>query len=168
MFNNKTNNKEFKSGKSRIMERNVIAKNSTFVGEITSDGDFRVDGILEGTLKTNGRVILGIEGLIKGSIIAVNADIEGKFTGQLSVANTLTIKATANISGKVAIGKLSIEPGATFNASCVMNGALKELNTENEIKNSSEKTTNETKITTLRQQNANTMHQLQIQNDENL
>ena len=140
MFNNKTNNQEYKSGKSRTMERNVIAKNSTFVGEITSDGDFRVDGILEGTLKTKGKVIIGVDGFIKGTIEATNAEIEGKFSGQLSIANILTIKATANISGDIVVGKLSIEPGATFNASCSMKGALKELNKSNETKQASEKT----------------------------
>ena len=140
MFKNKTNNQEYKSGKPRTMERNVIAKNSTFVGEITSDGDFRVDGILEGTLKTKGKVIIGVDGFIKGTIEATNAEIEGKFSGQLSIANILTIKATANISGDVVVGKLSIEPGATFNASCAMKGALKELNKSNETKQASEKT----------------------------
>ena len=140
MFKNKTNNQEYKSGKPRTMERNVIAKNSTFVGEITSDGDFRIDGILEGTLKTKGKVIIGVDGFIKGTIEATNAEIEGKFSGQLSIANILTIKATANISGDVVVGKLSIEPGATFNASCAMKGALKELNKTNETKQASEKT----------------------------
>ena len=140
MFNNKTNNQEYKSGKSRTMERNVIAKNSTFVGEISSDGDFRVDGILEGTLKTKGKVIIGVDGFIKGTIEATNAEIEGKFSGELSIANILTIKAAANISGDIVVGKLSIEPGATFNASCVMKGALKELNKSNETKQASEKT----------------------------
>jgi cytoskeletal protein CcmA (bactofilin family) len=140
MFKNKTNNQEYKSGKSRTMERNVIAKNSTFVGEITSDGDFRVDGILEGTLKTKGKIIIGVDGFVKGTIEATNAEIEGKFSGQLSIANILTIKATANISGDIVVGKLSIEPGATFNASCSMKGALKELNKSNETKQASEKT----------------------------
>ncbi|MFB1038894.1 MAG: polymer-forming cytoskeletal protein [Polaribacter sp.] len=140
MFKNKTNNQEYKSGKPRTMERNVIAKNSTFVGEITSDGDFRVDGILEGILKTKGKVIIGVDGFVKGTIEATNAEIEGKFSGQLSIANILTIKVTANISGDIVVGKLSIEPGATFNASCAMKGALKELNKSNETKQASEKT----------------------------
>ena len=68
-----------------------------------------------------------------------NFDIEGKFSGDLFVQETLTIKATANISGDVIIGKLSVEPGATFNASCSMKGAIKELN-QNEQQQLSEKT----------------------------
>ncbi|CAI8359044.1 MAG: Uncharacterised protein [Polaribacter sejongensis] len=122
------------------MERNVIAKNTTIVGDIKSDGDFRIDGTLEGTLTTNGRVIIGLDGFIKGKVEATNADIEGKFSGELLLSNTLTIKASANISGNVVIGKLSVEPGAAFNAACEMKGAIKELNSTNDTKKTSEKT----------------------------
>ncbi|WP_394347928.1 bactofilin family protein [Polaribacter aestuariivivens] len=122
------------------MERNVVAKNTTIVGDIKSDGDFRIDGTLEGTLKTQGRVIIGVDGFINGTVEAANADIEGKFSGTLQVFKTLTIKATANISGDVSIGKLSIEPGATFNATCVMKGTLKDINAKNDKQKISEKT----------------------------
>ena len=124
----------------RVMERNVIAKNTSLVGDIKSEGDFRIDGTLEGTIKTLGRVIIGVNGFINGSIEASNADIEGKFSGQLQVTDTLTIKATSNISGEVTIGKLSIEPGAIFNATCSMKGAVKELSHKNEKQKLSEKT----------------------------
>lgn len=103
-----------------IMERNVIAKNTFITGEIKSDGDFRIDGTLEGNLITKGRVIIGAEGFVKGNVEASNADVEGKITGKLIVNKTLTVKAVANISGEVVVGKLSIEPGATFNATCAM------------------------------------------------
>ena len=132
--------KDKKPQKNRVMERNVVAKNTAIVGDIKSDGDFRIDGTLEGTLTTDGRVIIGVDGLIKGKVEATNADIEGKFSGELFVSNTLTIKNTADISGNVVIGKLSVEPGASFNATCSMKGAIKELNSKNDKKRLSEKT----------------------------
>jgi cytoskeletal protein CcmA (bactofilin family) len=135
MFNRAKKNKNTKN-----MERNVVAKNTTIKGDINSDGDFRIDGTLEGTLKTNGRVIIGAEGFINGNVEATNADLEGKFSGKLQVFNVLTIKATANISGDVVVGKLSIEPGATFNATCAMKGTLKELNQKNGKQKRTEKT----------------------------
>lgn len=132
--------KDKKPQKNKVMERNVIAKNTTIVGNIKSDGDFRIDGTLEGTLITDGRVIIGADGFINGTVEATNADIEGKFSGELLVLNTLTIKSTAEISGNVVIGKLSVEPGASFNATCAMKGAIKELNSSNDKKRLSEKT----------------------------
>ena len=135
MFSNKE-----KIQKPKVMEINVVAKNTAIIGDIISEGDFRIDGTLEGNIKTKGRVIIGISGSVKGKIDAVNSDIEWKFSGDLLVQETLTIKATAIISGDVVIGKLSVEPGATFNASCSMRGAIKELNKPNEQQKLSEKT----------------------------
>ena len=135
MFSNKV-----KIQKTNVVEINVVAKNTLITGDIISEGDFRIDGTLEGNIKTKGRVIIGIDGSVKGKIDAINSDIEGNFLGELVVQKTLTIKSTAQISGDVIIGKLSVEPGATFNASCSMKGAIKELNNPNEQQQLSEKT----------------------------
>ena len=128
-----------KNKKPKKMERNVIAKNTTIKGEIISDGDYRIDGVLEGDLKTKGRVIIGSGGVVNGTIEALNTDIEGTFSGQLTVEKILTVKAIAKISGEVVVGKLSIEPGATFNASCTMKAIVKEENKEDEKKSAKDK-----------------------------
>ncbi|CAM1352146.1 bactofilin family protein [Tenacibaculum crassostreae] len=117
-----------KAGENTVAERNVIGKNTKITGEIVSEGDFRIDGTIEGNIVTNGRVIIGGSGFVNGKVECTNADVEGKFSGELLVANTLTVKSSANINGDVVIGKLSVEPGAAFNATCAMKGAVKELN----------------------------------------
>ena len=117
-----------KASKNKAMERNVIAKNTSFIGDIVSEGDFRIDGNLEGNLKTDGKVIIGSAGTIKGKVESNHADIEGEFSGDLLVNETLTVRGTASIFGDVVVGKLSVETGASFNATCSMRGAIKELN----------------------------------------
>jgi len=121
-------NKDYKPTETKTSERNIVAKNTSIKGDILSDGDFRIDGTLEGTLKTKGRVIIGLDGFIKGDVEATNAEIDGKFSGNLVVNDLLTVKNTANISGDIIIGKLSVEPGATFNANFSMKGAVKDIN----------------------------------------
>jgi len=111
-----------------VSERNVIGKNTSVIGDVNSEGDFRIDGSVEGTIKTAGRVVIGAAGSVVGKIECENADIEGKFSGDLLVKCLLTLKASAKISGDVVINKLSVEPGAEFNATCVMKGSsVKEL-----------------------------------------
>ena len=119
MFNDK------KGSPNQIGERNTIAKNTSLVGDINSDGDFRVDGKIEGTIKTSGRVVIGKDGIVNGTIDCTHADIEGTFSGKLLVDEVLSLKNTANISGDVVMGKLSVEPGAIFNATCSMKGSMK-------------------------------------------
>ncbi|MGB0776900.1 MAG: bactofilin family protein [Flavobacteriaceae bacterium] len=109
-------------------QRNVIAANTKIVGNIESDGDFRIDGRVEGDVQTQGRVVIGKQGEVKGSITCTNADIEGVFEGNLKVSDTLSLSATAQVSGDTVIGKLSVEPGASLNGTCSMKNSVKELN----------------------------------------
>ncbi len=125
MFSNK--NKKDNTVERKSSSRNVIGRGTKITGDFISEGDFRIDGTLEGTLKTNGRVIIGQEGFINGTVECNNADVEGRFSGDFNVANTLTAKSTANITGNVNVGQISTEPGAAFNATCNMKGAVKEL-----------------------------------------
>lgn len=128
MFN-KTENKKPTERKAdrKLTERNLIGKNTKIIGDVISEGDFRIDGGLEGTLKTNGRVIIGGEGFVKGKVECANADVEGKFSGEFIVSDTLSAKSTANITGEITMGRISTEPGASLNATCNMKGAVKEL-----------------------------------------
>lgn len=121
----------------QTLERNIIGANTTIVGDIISEGDFRIDGKVEGTIKTKGRVVIGKLGTAIGKVTCTNADIEGKFSGELFVENLLTLKASAKISGDVVISKLSVEPGAEFNATCSMKGSVKELKNDQKSKEKS-------------------------------
>ncbi|MCB0459902.1 MAG: polymer-forming cytoskeletal protein [Flavobacteriaceae bacterium] len=121
---------EKKTMPGQVLERNIIGKNSSFKGDIISEGDFRIDGKVEGTVKTSGRVVIGQDGHVEGTINCSNADVEGSFSGNLNVEELLSLKSTATISGEVILGKLSVEPGANFNASCTMKGSIKSLKNE--------------------------------------
>ena len=101
---------------------NRIERNTKIKGDIVSEADFRIDGKLDGNVKTSGKVVIGKGGYIKGKVECVNADIEGSFNGELIVNDLLALKSSAVIEGTVSVAKLSVEPGATFNASCTMKG----------------------------------------------
>lgn len=102
--------------------QNRINEGTNIKGDIHSKGFFRIDGTIEGNVSTPSKVVLGKSGFIKGTLLCENADIEGKFVGNLDVSGTLSLRSSAHIEGEVVIGKLSVEPGATFNASCTMKG----------------------------------------------
>lgn len=117
-----------KKGKSMlesVNQQNTIAKGTVITGDIISDGDFRIEGTIQGTIKTPGKVVLGKTGIINGTLQGANADIEGKFSGKLILTDTLSLRASAHVEGEVEVGKFAVEPGAIFNATCVMRGGEK-------------------------------------------
>jgi cytoskeletal protein CcmA (bactofilin family) len=103
--------------------QNRINEGTHINGDITSKGFFRIDGVVEGTVSTPSKVVLGKNGVIKGNLSCENADIAGEFSGNLNVSQLLTLRSSANIKGDVVVGKLSVEPGAAFNATCRMQPA---------------------------------------------
>lgn len=118
-------------------------ENSTNIkGEIISEGDFRIDGTLDGNIKTNGKIVIGKDGFVKGSISCNKADVEGKIKGNLFVSETLNLRSTSNIEGEVITGKLIVESGATFNASCSMNkdGKKSDIQLVSKLEETREKT----------------------------
>ncbi|WP_417872259.1 bactofilin family protein [Xanthomarina gelatinilytica] len=117
-----------------ISSQNIISNGTKIVGDLISEGDLRIDGTIEGNLKTPGKVVVGKSGMIKGTLNGTDAHFEGKFSGKLNLSGTLTLKSSAHVEGEVVLGKLEVEPGATFNVTCTMKGAIKEIHSKNERK----------------------------------
>ena len=121
------NKKKVKSTTSSTTAQNRIVQGTKIVGFVVSDGGFRVDGEIEGDITTQGKVVVGVTGKVKGTLTCDNADIEGVFEGKLIVKEILSLRSTANLQGDVFIGKLAVEPGATFNATCKMGSEPQKL-----------------------------------------
>jgi cytoskeletal protein CcmA (bactofilin family) len=101
---------------------NTIVTGTTIKGDIVSEGDFRIDGKLTGSITSKGKIVVGQSGSIDGEIICQNADISGTIKAKLTIEQLLTLKSSANLSGDVITGKLAIEPGAKFTGTCNMGG----------------------------------------------
>lgn len=123
-----SDNKKDKHMVESSSSQNIIAQGTKIVGDFSSEGDFRIDGTVEGNIKTTGKIAVGKAGFIKGTLQGTDAYFDGSFSGKLSLSGTLTLKSTAHIEGEVIVGKLAVEPGATFNVTCTMKGSVKDLN----------------------------------------
>jgi cytoskeletal protein CcmA (bactofilin family) len=110
--------------------QNIISPSTRIKGDFNSKGDIRVDGFLDGNIKTSGKVVVGKDGEIVGKLECSSAYFEGSFNGEMIIENTLTLKSTAKIEGNVVAEKLSVEPGAIFNVSCVMKSTVKDLKSD--------------------------------------
>ena len=107
---------------------NILGAGAVVKGDIQVNGDFRIDGALNGTIQCKGEIVVGPTGKIDGEIQCQNADFSGEVKATVKVTELLTLKGTARFSGDITTGKLAIEPGAKFSGTCSMDqGVPKEL-----------------------------------------
>jgi len=128
MFGNNSKN-NFMTKKTEIDTGsiNTLGIGTSVTGDIVTNGDIRINGNLNGNILAKGKVVVGPSGYIDGNITCQTADIYGKISGNVSSSDILSLKATANITGDISAGKLSIEPGATFTGACSMGAVVKDI-----------------------------------------
>lgn len=132
-----------KATKSTVTEGtsiNLIGNGTSITGDITSNGDVRIDGNLKGNISITGKLVIGPSGTLEGNVQCQNADISGEVKGRLNVAELLSLKATAKMEGDIVTGKISIEPNATFTGTCNMGGVVKNISNGSEPKQETAKT----------------------------
>ncbi len=105
---------------------NALTAGSKIIGTIIADSDIRIDGTVEGDLTCTGKVVIGEQGKLKGTISCQNAEILGNMDGKMEVKNTLALRASGTIKGDVITQVLIVEPEAVFNGSCSMNNPAAE------------------------------------------
>ncbi len=106
---------------------NLIGSGTQLVGEIKSNGDFRIDGSLKGTISVKGKLVVGPTGSIEGEVDCQNADVSGEIKGKINVAELLSLKSSARLNCDIITTKISIEPEALFTGTCSMGGVVKNI-----------------------------------------
>jgi cytoskeletal protein CcmA (bactofilin family) len=99
---------------------NLISNGTKIVGDISTEGDIRIDGDLKGNIRAKGRLVVGASGKIEGDITCRNIEISGEVKGKIAVAELLAMRATSKIQGEIMTAKLSVEPGSVFSGTCTM------------------------------------------------
>jgi len=98
----------------------IIAAGTTLKGDISSNGDIRIDGTLNGNVHSTAKVVIGANGVVEGDISGQQADIMGKINGTIKVKELLQLKGGSNVTGNIYAAKLQIETSANFNGQCHM------------------------------------------------
>lgn len=118
MFNNKS--KSENNSENIPASASLIGAGTSLKGDITSNGDLRIDGTLIGNIIGSAKVIIGAQGVVEGDISGQQADIMGKVTGSIKMRELLQLKNGCTVNGNISAGKLQVEPSAVFNGQCHM------------------------------------------------
>ena len=106
-------------------KRLIVGKGLSLKGEIVSCDILVVAGKVEVTL-TDGRLLeIQETGQFKGNVEIENADIAGRYDGDLVVHGRLTIRSTGRVGGRVKYGELEVNVGGQIIGELeVSNGAV--------------------------------------------
>lgn len=115
------------NGEDTSQQINILSDGTKIKGDISSNGDIRIDGEMVGNLTTKGKLVVGNNGRIQGEVQAANVEVSGFVKGKVIARELLNMKSSAKIEGDIVAAKLAVEPGAVFTGTCSM-GVTKSVN----------------------------------------
>jgi cytoskeletal protein CcmA (bactofilin family) len=93
------------------MRRLSVGRGITLSGEINTCQKLFIEGTVEATLTNCCTLDIAESGLFKGSTSIEEAEVSGRFEGNLTVRKRLLIKANGRVSGTIRYGQIEIECG---------------------------------------------------------
>jgi cytoskeletal protein CcmA (bactofilin family) len=118
MFNHGTNPGKARSATDPIAT--LLGEGTHWQGEINAGQDgLRIEGSVEGTILSEGHVVVAPTGIVKGTIIAKCLTVTGRVEGIFKVEDCLEILGTGWVEGEVELGTLVVDEGGTLQGTCV-------------------------------------------------
>jgi cytoskeletal protein CcmA (bactofilin family) len=102
-----------------------LGRGVDFKGVVSFEGTVRIDGRLEGEIRTKGTLVVGERAIIKGLISAGTLITGGKIHGNVIATDKVQILKTAILIGDVTAPNFSMEEGAHFQGSCDMGANIR-------------------------------------------
>jgi cytoskeletal protein CcmA (bactofilin family) len=98
------------SGPGANAGRSVLGADLRITGEIATTGSVEVLGEIDGNITAHG-LIIGQEGMVRGSVTASTVEVKGKLDGKIA-CDSFTLRSTAEVKADVTTAGIVIESGA--------------------------------------------------------
>jgi len=99
------------------------------IGNISTENDIRVEGVIQGDLKTTKKVIIGETGQVIGNVAGVQVVILGEVVGKVVASDTIIIGNKGLFHGTAITNNIQVESGAEMEAN------IKKYNNSSELVN---------------------------------
>ena len=101
----------------------IVGPNTVLTGNLSVSGSILVYGTVIGDVTSEGLVRTAKDSLIKGTVDAKEAVIDGNLDVKFQVEGRATLGGSARLVGEMKVGVLIIEEGAKFSGKCKMAGS---------------------------------------------
>ena len=92
----------------------TLGEGVVFKGELTFKRLLRIDGIFEGDLVSEGKLIVGPSGVVKSNVKMNEAIVEGVIEGDITIIGRLELRSNAKVFGNIEARLLSVDEGVTI------------------------------------------------------
>lgn len=96
------------------MATTVIGPGITIEGEVSSEDEVVIGGVLRGKLVAEGPVTVEEDGVVEADIGAQSVSIGGNVTGNVTAADRVELRSGGKLVGDVKTARLTIADGAMF------------------------------------------------------
>ena len=114
------NNKTVKTVEQNVNDVSRISQGASIRGDLVSSTDIRVDGQVDGSLFSEGKVVVGESARLSGKLFGTTVDFWGKMDGDVFVSDTLSLKSSSTVNGNIHVRRIQVEMGAQINGSFKM------------------------------------------------
>jgi cytoskeletal protein CcmA (bactofilin family) len=114
------NNKTVKAVEQNVNDVSRISQGASIRGDLVSSTDIRVDGQVDGSLFSDGKVVVGESARLSGKLFGTTVDFWGKMDGDVFVSDTLSLKSSSTVNGNIHVRRIQVEMGAQINGSFKM------------------------------------------------
>lgn len=98
----------------------ILGEGTRWQGEVQAGKDgLRIEGELEGSLVSDGLVVVAPKGLLKGTVRARHLTVTGRVEGIIRVTECLEIMGSGWVEGEVEMGTLVVDEGGILQGNCV-------------------------------------------------
>jgi cytoskeletal protein CcmA (bactofilin family) len=105
------------------MRKLIVGRDISLSGEIAACDVLVVEGTVEARLRDGRNIEISETGLFKGSVEIDEADIAGRFEGEITVRGRLKVRAGGRIQGSIRYGELEVEAGGQLSGDIQVIGA---------------------------------------------
>ena len=110
--------KDKQFGSSESEEITIVSRGVKIEGKVTSTGNIRIDGEIQGDIFSKGNITIGEDAKVNGQINANFITIGGKVSGIVRAKDKIILDSKSYLKGDIITKNLVIEEGAKFDGNC--------------------------------------------------
>jgi cytoskeletal protein CcmA (bactofilin family) len=92
----------------------ILGPDAKFKGELSFDSAAKVQGCIEGSIRSKGKVLVADGASCKASVSAREIEVEGHVEGNVEASERIEIKGNGRITGDIISARMSMADGAAI------------------------------------------------------